>query len=141
LCNFTDIQKELIKIEIDLDHKGFGIFRLFLALLLWLTKDLSDRELKRYLSDTNSAKWFCHFGLVKKTPNFRVFTNTRKRIETNRLSKIFNILKSQLRAKGCMSQVFTFIDTSHLISKATLWKERVFNKTNHRVRYQGIAKN
>jgi IS5 family transposase len=124
LWDFTDIQKELEKIEIDSDHKGFGIFRLFLALLLQFTEDLNDRELERYLSDTNSAKWFCQFGLVEKTPNFRDFTNTRKRIGTNRLSKIFNILKDQLRQKGCMGEVFTFINASHLISKATLWKER-----------------
>lgn len=124
LWDFTDIQKELEKIEIDSDHKGFGIFRLFLALLLQFTEDLSDRELERYLSDTNSSKWFCHFGLVERTPNFRAFTNARKRIGTNRLSKIFNILKDQLKAKGCMGEVFTFIDASHLISKATLWKER-----------------
>ena len=39
LWDFTDIQKELEKIERDSDHKGFGIFRLFLALLLqFLTK-------------------------------------------------------------------------------------------------------
>ncbi len=124
LWDFTEIKKELEKIEFDSDHKGYGIFRLFLALLLQFTEDLSDRELERYLSDTNSAKWFCQFGLVEQTPNFRVFTNARRRIGTKRLSKIFNILKDQLRAKGCMSEVFTFIDASHLISKASLWKER-----------------
>ncbi len=124
LWDFTDIKKELEKIEIASDHKGFGIFRLFLALLLQFTEDLSDRELERYLSDNNSAKWFCQFELTEKTPNFRAFTNARKRIGTSRLSRIFNILKDQLKAKGCMSEVFTFIDASHLISKATLWKER-----------------
>ena len=31
LWDFTDIKKELIKIEINSDHKGFGIYRLFLA--------------------------------------------------------------------------------------------------------------
>ena len=49
LWDFTDIKKELEKIEIDSDHKGFGVFRLFLALLLQFTEDLSDRELERYL--------------------------------------------------------------------------------------------
>ncbi len=38
LWYFTDIKKELEKIEIESDHKGFGIFRLFLALLLQFTK-------------------------------------------------------------------------------------------------------
>lgn len=124
LWDFSDIKNELEKIEIDSDHKGYGVFRLFLCLLIQFTEDLSDRELERYLSDTNSAKWFCGFGLVERTPNHRVFTNARRRIGTERLSTIFNILKDQLRAQGFMSEVFTFIDASHLISKASLWQER-----------------
>jgi len=95
LWDFSDIKSEVEKIEIDSDHKGFGTFRLFLCLLIQFTEDLSDRELERYLADTNSAKWFCNFGLVEKTPNYRVFTNARRRIGTKRLSTIFNILKDQ----------------------------------------------
>lgn len=124
LWDFCDIKNEIEEIEIDSDHKGYGVFRLFLCLLIQFTEDLSDRELERYLSDTNSAKWFCGFGLVERTPNYRVFTNARRRLGTNRLSKIFNILKDQLRQQGFMSEVFTFIDASHLISKASLWSER-----------------
>ena len=124
LWDFSLIKEEVERIEIDSDHKGFGIFRLFLSLLLQFTEDLSDRELERYLSENNAAKWFCSFGLVEKTPNYRVFTNARKRIGTKRLSKIFNILRAQLKEQGCMSEVFTFIDASHLISKASLWEER-----------------
>ena len=124
LWNFSEIEKELEKIEVDSDHKGYGIFRLFLCLLAQFLEDLSDRELQRYLEDTNSAKWFCDFSLVEKTPNHRVFSNARKRIGTNKLAKIFNILRDQLREQGYMNEVFTFIDASHLISKAALWKER-----------------
>ncbi len=40
------------------------------------------------------------------------------------LSKIFRKFKDQLRAQGYMSEVFTFVDASHLISKANLWEER-----------------
>jgi len=124
LWDFKDIVSELEQIEVNSDHKGFGIFRLFLSLLLQFTEDLSDRELEKYLNENVSAKWFCDFGLVEKTPNFRAFSNARKRIGTHRLSRIFNLLREQLKAKGCMSEVFTFIDASHLVSKASLWKER-----------------
>lgn len=48
----------------------------------------------------------------------------RSKIGTERLSKIFGSLRDQLRSKGYMSEVFTFIDASHLISKAALWEER-----------------
>jgi IS5 family transposase len=54
LWDFSDIKNEVEEIEIDSDHKGFGTFRLFLCLLIQFTEDLSDRELERYLEDTNS---------------------------------------------------------------------------------------
>ena len=87
-------------------------------------EDLSDRELERYLSDSNAAKWFCDFSLTELTPDYTVFSKLRARIGTNLLSKIFAIFKDQLRSKGYISEVFTFVDASHLISKANLWEER-----------------
>ena len=33
-------------------------------------------------------------------------------------------MKEQLREQGYMSEVFTFVDSAHLISKAQLWEER-----------------
>ena len=87
-------------------------------------EDLSDRELEESLRTNLASKWFCQFGLTDKTPNYSLFSKIRLRIGTKRLAKIFNILRSQLKSKGYMNEVFTFIDASHLISKATLWKER-----------------
>lgn len=48
----------------------------------------------------------------------------RKKIGTSLLSEIFADLRSQLKAQGVMSETFTFVDATHLISKATLWDER-----------------
>jgi len=124
LWNLSEIKSELEKIEINSAHKGFGIFRLFLCLLLQFMEDLSDRELAESIRNNNSFRWFCQFGLTEKSPDFRVFTDARKRIGTKRLANIFNILRSQLKSQGYMNEVFTFIDASHLISKSTLWKER-----------------
>ena len=117
LWDLSEIKIELEKIEVASDHKGYGIFRLFLCLLLQFMEDLSDRELDEAIASNNAFRWFCRFGLTEKTPNFRVFTDARKRIGTNRLSKIFNILRSQLKSQGYMNEVFTFIDSSYLISK------------------------
>jgi IS5 family transposase len=124
LWDFSEIEKEMSKMEANSDHKGFGAFRLFLCLLVQFMEDLSDRELEAYIQGNNHAKWLCGFSLVEKTPDHSVFGNARKRIGTKRLSKIFNILRDQLKEKGYMNEVFTFIDASHLISKSTLWKER-----------------
>jgi IS5 family transposase len=53
-----------------------------------------------------------------------VFGRVRSRIGTSKLSKIFSLLRNQLKAQGYMSDVFTFVDATHLISKVGLWKER-----------------
>jgi IS5 family transposase len=124
LWDFTEIEKEMNKMEFNSNHKGYGAFRLFLCLLVQFMEDLSDRELETYIQGNNHAKWLCGFSLVEKTPDHSVFGNARKRIGTNRLAKIFSILRAQLKLKGYMNEVFTFIDASSLISKSTLWKER-----------------
>ncbi len=98
--------------------------RLFKCLLLQFMEDLSDRELERYLADSNAGKWFCDFALTETTPDYSVFSKIRKKIGTNLLSKIFANFREQLRKQGYMSEVFTFVDASHLISKASLWTER-----------------
>lgn len=124
LWDFDLIRLELEKMEFLSDHKGYGAFRLFMCLLVQFMEDLSDRELETYIQGNNHAKWFCGFSLVEATPDHTVFGRARKRIGTKRLSDIFNILRDQLKSQGYMNEVFTFIDASHLVSKASLWEER-----------------
>ena len=40
------------------------------------------------------------------------------------LSKIFTMVRKQLIKQGYIGEIFTFVDASHLIAKANLWKER-----------------
>jgi IS5 family transposase len=124
LWNLDSVRIELERLEVDSDYKGYGIYRIFLCLLLQFLEDLSDRELERFIAENASAKWFCQFGLVDKTPDHSVFGRARSRIGTNKLSKIFSLLRDQLKSQGYMSEVFTFVDATHLISKVGLWKER-----------------
>lgn len=124
LFNFKVIEAELLSVEKQAYYKGYGVLRLFKCLLLQFMEDLSDRELERYLSDSNAAKWFCDFGLTEKTPDYSVFSRLRTKIGTEKLSKIFALFREQLRQQGYMSEVFTFVDASHLIAKASLWEER-----------------
>jgi len=139
LWDLEPVKKELKQIEDarGADCKGYGVFRLFLCLLVQFMENLSDRELEESLKSNLASKWFCQFNLTESTPDYSLFTRIRKRIGTKKLSKIFNILKEQLRAKGYMSEVFTFVDASHLISKASLWEERdkaikeKYNKLNN----------
>ena len=124
LWNLDLVRLELERLEAESDYKGYGIYRIFLCLLLQFLEDLSDRELERFIAESNAARWFCQFGLVDKTPDHSVFGRVRGRIGTSKLSKIFSILRDQLKSQGYMSEVFTFVDATHLISKVGLWKER-----------------
>jgi IS5 family transposase len=103
---------------------GYGVERLFRCLLLQFMEDLSDRELERYLEENLAAKWFCGFTLSEPTPDYSLFTRVRTRIGPTRLSQLFAIMREQLKAAGLLSEVFTFVDATHLIAKATLWEER-----------------
>lgn len=124
LWDMNSVRLELEKLEAESDHKGYGIYRIFLCLLLQFLEDLSDRELERFICENNAARWFCGFDLTAKTPDHSVFSRVRSRIRTNKLSKILSLLRDQLKAQGYMSEVFTFVDATHLISKVGLWKER-----------------
>lgn len=124
LWDLKEVERELKKVETDHSYKGYGVFRLFLALLLQFMEDLSDRGLERYLQENLGAKLFCDFGLTERVPDHTVFTRIRAKIGTDKLSYLFSLLKNQLSAKGYMSEVFTFVDATHLISKANLWQER-----------------
>jgi len=38
-----------------------------------LIEELSDRKFERFIAENAVAKWFCGFGLLKKTPDFTIF--------------------------------------------------------------------
>lgn len=124
IWTFEYASKALRKIEKENPYKGYGKLRLFKCLLLQFMEDLSDRELEKYLQENNAAKWFCGFSLLEKTPDFSVFSKLRTLIGAKGLSKIFNHLREQLKQQGLMNEVFSVVDASQLISKASLWKER-----------------
>ncbi len=123
IWTFEYVSKELRKLEKDNPYKGYGLLRLFKCLLLQFMENLSDRELERYIQENTAAKWFCHFDLSEKTPDHTVFCKIRQKIGTVFLSKIFAQLRDQLKSQGLMNEVFSFVDASHLIAKADLWKE------------------
>jgi len=122
--DFQGVDGLLKKAKKNNPYEGYGIRKLFRCLLLQFLEDLSDRELEVFLQENMAGKWFCGFSLSEQTPDHTVFTRARKRIGTSLLSEIFAQLRDQLKAKGYMNEVFTFVDASHLIAKASLWEER-----------------
>ena len=124
IWSFSFAQEQFEKLQTINPNKGFGLLRLFKCLLLQFMEDLSDRQLERLLQENIAAKWFCGFTLNEKTPDYSVFSRTRKLIGTHRLSNIFTHLREQLQEHRLVCEVFTFTDAAHLITKAQLWKER-----------------
>ena len=117
------VQNQLKDVEKDNNYKGYGTLRLlnvyyYNFLKIWATENWNVTY------KNTVSKWFCGFGLTEITPNYTVFGRIRQRIGTSRLSKIFGELRDQLKAQGYINEVFSFIDASQLISKASLWQER-----------------
>ena len=48
----------------------------------------------------------------------------RHKIGTKRLSDIFNKVRDSLKDNGLIKEIFTFVDSSQLISKINFWNER-----------------
>ncbi|MEM9423877.1 MAG: transposase [Spirochaetota bacterium] len=124
ILDFETLIKPMSKLEYRLGAKGYGILCLFKCLLLQFLEDVSDRELQKLIAENIAAKYFCGFSLTDKTPDFTLFTKVRKRIGTTLLSEVFALVRNSLKEKGYMSEVFSFVDASHLITKNSLWEER-----------------
>lgn len=122
--DFGKIEYRLKKLEKSTGRTGYGMVRLFKCLLYQFMEDLSDRQMEEAVKTNVICKWFCGFGLSEKTPDHTLFTVARQKIGTSKLSKLFSIMKEQLQEKGYMSEVFTFVDSSHLIARANIWTER-----------------
>jgi IS5 family transposase len=103
---------------------GYNLEAGFKALILQWMEDLSDRELERYLQENVAAKLFCSFTLTEKTPDHSYFCELRKKIGTEKIAKLFNKFGDKLREKGLVSNIFTFVDATKMISKVSLWEER-----------------
>jgi IS5 family transposase len=103
---------------------GYGKDRLTLCLMLQFLEDISDREMERYMCENLAGKWFANFGIGEETPTYSTFCKFRKLLGTKNMGKLFESVNAQLKQKGMMREVFTFVDSSALISKLTTWEER-----------------
>jgi len=124
LLAFPSIVRSVKVHEHEVGATGFGKLRLILCLILQFMEDLSDREFERFIAENYCAKWFCGFGLMEKTPDFTTICKFRNLVGTKNMGRLFSEVKRQMQAKGYCSEVFTFVDSSALISKLSLWEER-----------------
>lgn len=92
--------------------------------LLQFVEDVSDRQMERAMRENMAFRWFCGFHPEDETPDFTYFTKLRKRIGTKGMADLFNSFQAMLKEQGYISESFTFLDASSVISKTNLWKER-----------------
>jgi IS5 family transposase len=124
LLNFDKIIGDVSFGEHGTGADGFGKERLTLCLILQFLEDLSDRQLERFLRENLAGKWFARFGLTEETPTYSTFCKFRKSLGTKNMGVLFESVNGQLRKKGVLRDVFTFVDATALISKLTTWEER-----------------
>ena len=124
LLDFDGITNALKVPSSKFGAHGFGKHRLTICLILQFMEDLSDREFERFIAENNAGKWFCGFSLLEQTPDYTTICKFRKSIGTKQMSNLFSEVKRQMQAKNCCSDVFTFVDSTALISKLNLWEER-----------------
>jgi IS5 family transposase len=94
------------------------------AMIVQFLEDYSDRQMESAIAENIAVKWFCQFELGETTPDHSYFGKLRKRLGTPNVAKIFNHVVEQMRARGLVSDVFHFIDSSAVITKTALWTER-----------------
>lgn len=126
IIDFLGLSKNIanIKNNQEVGRAGYNSLSCLKMLVLQFMEDLSDRELERFISENTAAKLFCDFSLNDKTPDHSLFSRLRQAIGTNQLASIFNQVREQLKQKGLIREIFTFVGSSQLISKIHLWNER-----------------
>jgi IS5 family transposase len=121
---FTELCAPLKKKYSDLGRGGYPAESMFKALIIQWDKDLSYRELEKELKENLAAKLFCGFQLTDQTPDYSTLCEFSLRVGTNGLSVLFRDFREGLKSAGLVREVFTFIDSTHIISKSNLWRER-----------------
>lgn len=124
LINFEILTKSIKIEEKELGATGYTTKRLVMCLILQFMENLSDREFERFLAENVAGKWFCNFGLREKTPDYTTFCKFRNKLGLDEIEKIFELTREQLKSKGYMTEIFTFIDATALVSKLAMWKEK-----------------
>ena len=124
LIDFEELCIELKSSYSHLGRKGYEVSSGIKMLVLQWMHDLSDRELEKHIKFDISAKFLCGFGMTCKTPDHSYFGYLRERIGTIAIARIFNKIGKSLRSQGLVSDIFTFVDSTALVTKGALWKER-----------------
>lgn len=124
LLDFEELAKPLEKLYSKLGRKGYPPASGLKCLMVQFLEDLSDRQLEEHLQMHIGAKFFCGFQLSDKTPDHTYFCYLRRKIGTNRMSKLFNRIGRAMKKAGYIREVFTFVDASKIEARVDNWAAR-----------------
>lgn len=122
--DLTNLSKNIEHTYSQLGTTGYPVESAIKMVLLQFVEDVSDREMERALRENMAFRFFCGFTPDGITPDFTYFTKLRKRIGTKGIADLFRTFTDSLKEQGYVSETFTFIDASSVISKTKLWEER-----------------
>ena len=137
LWNMDSVRLELEKLEAESDHKGYGIYQIFLCLLLQSVDMQSGMINKVAITSANiiDSKGFKHVapsqGAVYADKGY-CDKNAKITAQTKNIH-LAAVKKNNMKNKNR--------DLDSYYTKLRSPFEHVFSKQNKRVRYKGIAKN
>ena len=100
----------------DQGGREIGAERGLRMLILQFVEDRSDREMKLFMRDNMAARRFCGFAATESTPDHSCFVALRKRLGTDGLMIIFDVMRAAMKEAGLIREIFTFVDASKLES-------------------------
>jgi IS5 family transposase len=114
-----------VKVEVsETGAVGYTVPRLVMCLILQFIEDHSDRMFERFIAESIVAKFFCSFGLTEKTPDYTTICKFRNKLGLEQLEILFMAAREQIEEQGHIQELFTFVDSTALISKLQMWEER-----------------
>lgn len=124
IVNFTNLSRPLESCYSDKGIAGYPIEIALKSIILQQLEDLSDREMESYLQENLAAKLFCGFDLLQATPDHSFFGRIRQRFGLEKIAEVFNNMVTQLHKQNVFSKAFTFVDSTALHAKLSIWEER-----------------
>ena len=69
-------------------------------LVMQFMRDLSDREMERFIDDNAAARRFRGFGLQERTPDHSRFRKFRSRLGTKGLMDVLAVMRESTKRPG-----------------------------------------
>ena len=105
VVNFHALAKPLHARYSDQGRKEIGAERGLRILILQFVEDRSDREMERFMRDNMAAHRFRGFGATERTPDHSCFEAFRKRLGTEGLMKLFDVMRAAMKEAGLIREI------------------------------------